>query len=151
ARRTPQSSPRTPTMERTSPPPFGEKMFTRPNFTPKKVRPSACSCSEISLNWPRVETLRGNDRQIESFFLSLPPIASLILLAKVCEMILIDARPQIFRGRFRKRISAQQLKHLRTSLEKAFAEFQKPRIAPVRAKRGKPHLPIQPRLMRLHK
>ena len=64
------------------------------------------------------------------------------------ETIAIKGRANVARRSLRKRISFEQRNDFQFAVQQANDCLNKPRILSIRPERGKPHLPIEPRLMR---
>ncbi len=70
------------------------------------------------------------------------------MFARCREPIAIKSRADEPRRGLRKRISGQESRDLRFSLEQTNHELNEPGIFSGRSERGEPHLPVEPRLVR---
>src|SRR4029077_6832094 len=79
---------------------------------------------------------------------SRPPEAFRATRRGVREAIAIEHGPDFARGAALKRIAFEQREHGRRSFEQTLTELLEPGLIVVAAERGKPHLPVEARLMR---
>src|SRR5262249_27090353 len=80
--------------------------------------------------------------------LAAPPIAGSPALRPGTAVVVDDTCTDEFRRRVWKRILLEQCQNVRRSLEQAVQELHEPGIASIGPQGRKPHLPIQPRLVR---
>ena len=66
-------------------------------------------------------------------------------------MVLVECSAHVARWPAGKRVALEERQHLGSALEEADAKVYEPGVLPIIAKRGKPHLPIEPWLVRFDK
>src|ERR1051325_6756402 len=88
--------------------------------------------------------LQTNSRKVQSAFLSTPPSA----LAPSSEVVQVQPGSHILRRTSRKWIESQQSKHARLPVQQPCQKMLKPRILLITPQSQKPHLPVEPRLVR---
>src|SRR5207237_8563738 len=87
-------------------------------------------------------------RQVFAEFLTFPPRASFAMFLGSRETIAIKGCANVARRSLRKRISFKKRCDFCFAMQQRNHRRNKPRILSIRPKRGEPHLPIEPRLMR---
>ena len=90
---------------------------------------------------------KGDSGKIIAFWLAPPPCAGFSTGSEIGEMIIVNDGANVTRRGIGKRVAFEQRQDFRRTLQKADAEIDEPWVAPVIAEGGKPHLPIQSRLM----
>ena len=94
--------------------------------------------------------LKREDWAISTFWLAPPEQMEMEPLAHLAQAILVEQRSDVsWRGVW-KRIRLQESEDFRRAFQQFFLKPQKPLILSARSKCGKPHLPIEARLMRSH-
>src|SRR6266571_4714509 len=81
--------------------------------------------------------------------LPLPPVAAPRPLRRGAEAVAVVGEPQIARRAIGERILTQQREHVRRSREEMTRQGREPAPRAFRVQRGEPHLPIEPRHVRL--
>src|SRR5262249_38316456 len=123
------------------------------------VVPDALAADRSAVPRGRLRTLRasglsehvpGDDRQVKSLFLALPPGAGRPALGAVGGVVVVQGGAQEPGRTSGKRILREQGRHRRRSLEQPGTEGEKPPVLLVRAEGREPHLPVEPRLVRRH-
>src|SRR5262245_37468793 len=111
--------------------------------------------ARVCIRWSGVLSrhglLKGNRWTINSLVVATPPGAGASSFLEVREMILIQHGPNEAWRLLRERISFQQRQHFGLPLQEPHAKIDEPGIAADVAEGGKPHLPIQARLVRSNK
>src|SRR6202022_959451 len=92
--------------------------------------------------------LPRNRRQILTELSPFPPRAGLAVFCCGRESITIGDRADIARWAFGKWVVLEQLRHLRVSFQQTYRQSHKPLVLVIGSKRGEPHLPIEPGLVR---
>ena len=98
----------------------------------------------------RPAILQGKDGRIVADELARPPHALAAAGFSARKAIPVKQGAKILWRVRRKRIALDQFEHLAVVLQQAPAELLEPPLPYETAERRKPHLPIQPRLMRRH-
>src|ERR1700693_3740846 len=91
---------------------------------------------------------QADRRTIEILLFSPPQRAGLPFLQHICKMLFKKSCSKITRGGVRKRICFQQPQHGRRTLKQPREKIHEPSLSLDVIQRCKPHLPIQPWLMR---
>src|ERR1017187_2898848 len=101
----------------------------------------------VSLAWDFIFTcLQAHGWKVNSRQGAVPPVASLPTLRPCRKLVVIQDGANVFGRRLRKRVSLEQRKHLRRTLQQPKQKLAEPRRLAIGAQRREPHLPIQARL-----
>src|SRR6266446_4351448 len=111
------------------------------------------SCPRVARteNYPRhdlAELLQRKRLQIFAKLLTFPPCAGLAKLVHRCKAIAIKHRANVTRRFMREWVVCEQAVHFMRALKQSEDERDEPRIFARRSQSGKPHLPVESRLVR---
>src|ERR1039458_408712 len=105
---------------------------------------------ESAVTDPLSLILQRQRRQILSFHFPPPPVSGGALFCRSGKAIVIDDGADIARPRTGERILGEQAQNVGRALQQFHHQLNRPGIAAIVPKRGKPHLPVKTRLMRRH-